>query len=100
MTLSKPEFAACTIIARNYLPMARALAESWTAAHPGSPFYVLLLDSPQGFFHPELEPFQTILLDKLEIPNLEGFLFKYTVLRPAPRSSPTFLNPVFRRIDR
>jgi glycosyltransferase involved in cell wall biosynthesis len=97
MTLSNPEFAACTIIARNYLPMARALAESWSAVHPDCPFFVLLLDSPQGFFRPELEPFQTVLVSELEIPNLEGFLFKYTVLEASTAVKPYLLSLLFRK---
>jgi glycosyltransferase involved in cell wall biosynthesis len=35
---------ACTIIARNYLPYARVLAESFAEHHPGSRFTVLILD--------------------------------------------------------
>lgn len=35
---------ACTIIARNYLPHARVLAESFLAHHPGGSFTVLVVD--------------------------------------------------------
>lgn len=97
--LSGADFAACTIIAKNYLPMARALAESWNAAHPGSPFYVLLLDSPQGFFHPEKEPFETILVEKLDIPNLSGFLFKYSILEASTAVKPYLLDYIFRTFE-
>jgi glycosyltransferase involved in cell wall biosynthesis len=93
---SAAHFAACTIIAKNYLPMARTLAQSWNAAHPGSPFYVLLLDSPQGFFRPEEEPFETILVDKLDIPNLSGFLFKYSILEASTAVKPYLLDYIFR----
>ncbi len=94
---SPPEFAACTIIAKNYLPMARALSQSWNAAHPGCPFFVLLLDSPAGFFHPDKEPFQCVLTPELEIPNLNGFLFKYTVLEASTAVKPYLLEYLFRR---
>ena len=90
------EFAACTIIAKNYLPMARALAESWNAAHTNCPFFVLLLDSPRGFFDPHKEPFHTIFLPELNIPNLPGFLFKYTVLEASTASKPYLLEYLFR----
>jgi len=97
MTSSGAEFAGCTIIAKNYLPMARALADSWHAAHPGCPFFVLLLDSPQGFFNPEAEAFQPVLVSELNIPNLNGFLFKYTILEASTAVKPYLLDYLFRR---
>ena len=97
MNSSAAEFAACTIIAKNYLPMARALAESWHAAHPGCPFFVLLLDSPRGFFHPEAEEFATVLVSELDIPNLSGFLFKYSILEASTAVKPYLLDYLFRR---
>lgn len=93
----KSEFAACTIIAKNYLPMARVLAESWGAFHPGSPIFVLLLDSPTGFFSPEAEAFQPVFMSELEIPNLNGFLFKYTVLEASTAVKPYLLSYLFRQ---
>src|SRR5271157_2925550 len=94
---SKPEFAACTIIAKNYLPMARVLYESWNAFPPDSALYVLLLDSPQGFFDPQAELFQSVLVTELDISNLNGFLFKYAILEASTAVKPYFLNYLFRR---
>jgi len=94
---SKPEFAACTIIAKNYLPMARVLYESWNAFHPDCPLYVLLLDSPWGFFDPEAEPFQSVLVPELDIPNLNSFLFKYALLEASTAVKPYLLTYLFRR---
>jgi len=93
---SKPELAACTIIAKNYLPMARVLTESWHVFHPDCPMFVLLLDSPRGFFAPEAEPFQPVLISELRIPNINGFLFKYTVLEASTAVKPYFLSYLFR----
>ncbi|MGA3318598.1 MAG: glycosyltransferase [Candidatus Korobacteraceae bacterium] len=93
---SQPEFAACTIIAKNYLPMARVLTESWNAFHPDYPLYVLLLDSPRGFFAPEDEAFQSVFLPELEIPNLNGFMFKYSILESSTAVKPYFLSYLFR----
>jgi len=97
MTSSRTEFAACTIIAKNYLPMARVLADSWHTFHPDCPLFVLLLDSPQGFFNPEAEPFETIAVSELPIRNLRGFLFKYTVLEASTAVKPYLLDYLFRR---
>src|SRR5271165_4602949 len=94
---SNPEFAACTIIAKNYLPMARVLYESWNTFHPDYPLYVLLLESPRGFFAPEDEGFQSVFLPELEIPNLNGFMFKYSILESSTAVKPYFLSYLFRR---
>jgi len=97
MNSSRTDFAACTIIARNYLPMARVLTESWHTSHPGCPMFVLLLDSPQGFFCPESEEFQHVPISELQIPNLPGFLFKYTVLEASTALKPYLLSYLFRQ---
>src|ERR1022692_4746716 len=96
MNPSLIEFAACTIIAKNYLPHARVLAESWHKFHPNCPLFVLLLDSPTGFFTPAEEDFKTILISELAIPNLEGFLFKYSVLEASTAAKPYFLLHLFK----
>jgi glycosyltransferase involved in cell wall biosynthesis len=90
------EFAACTIIAKNYLSMARVLAESWNQFHPNSPLFVLLLDSPRGYFDPELEPFKTVEITELGVPNLEGFLFKYAILEASTAVKPYLLRYLFQ----
>jgi hypothetical protein len=38
----------CTIVAANYLPYARVLADGWRRAHPDAPFAVLCLDRDAG----------------------------------------------------
>ena len=43
---------ACTIIACNYFPFAKVLAESFLAHHPGGRFTVLLVDDEGGDFTP------------------------------------------------
>jgi len=91
------EFAACTIIAKNYLPMARVLSDSWRIFHPDCPFFVLFLDSPQGFFRPQDELFESIFTSDLEIRNLPGFLFKYSILEASTAVKPYLLNYLFRR---
>jgi glycosyltransferase involved in cell wall biosynthesis len=94
---SKSDFAACTIIAKNYLPMARVLYDSWNTFHPDCALYVLLLDSPRGFFDPQGEPFHFVLLNELDIPNLHGFMFKYSILESSTAVKPYFLSYLFRR---
>ena len=40
------DFAACTIVAHNYLPLARIVARSFLANHPESSFYIVIVDRP------------------------------------------------------
>ena len=40
---------ACTIVARNYLPAARVLAESYLRHHPGSHFVVAVIDGDRPY---------------------------------------------------
>lgn len=42
----KSTFAACTIVAHNYLPQARILAASFREHHPESDFYIVVIDHP------------------------------------------------------
>jgi glycosyltransferase involved in cell wall biosynthesis len=97
MNASRIEFAACTIIAKNYLPMARVLCDSWRRFHPDCPMFVLFLDSPQGFFRPEDEQFRSVFVSDLQIRNLPGFLFKYSVLEASTAVKPYLLNRLLRR---
>src|SRR5262245_29611445 len=73
------ELGACTIIFKNYIAMARTLANSFHKVHPDVPFFVLLVDRIDGYFQPENEPFCTIGIEELDIPNRDGFCFKYTI---------------------
>lgn len=91
------EFAACTIIAKNYLPFARVLAESWHKFHPGAPLFVLMLDSPSGLFSPKDEDFRSVFITELGISNLEGFLFKYSILEASTAAKPYLLLHLFER---
>ncbi len=70
--------AVGTIVAKNYLPFARVLADSLRRWHPEIPFYVALVDEPEGLFDPEGERFRILELRELGIPRLRDFCFRYT----------------------
>ncbi len=61
--------AVCTVITKNYLAHARVLAHSLVAHNPGSKLYVLVADSPDGYFKPNAEPFETLFLQDLQHPE-------------------------------
>lgn len=51
---------ACTIVARNYLALARVLARTFVQHHPGSQFHVLLLDDVDHTVEAAGEPFEVV----------------------------------------
>jgi hypothetical protein len=67
--------AVGTIVAKNYLPFARVLAESFRRHHPAVPFFVVLADEVDGYFDPAAESFSMLTLRDLAIPQLERFCF-------------------------
>lgn len=69
-----------TIIARNYLAHARVLMSSVASQAPDALRLVILVDSSDGHFDPEEEPFETISSATLPIPQSRWFHFKYSVL--------------------
>lgn len=86
------KLTACTIVSKNYLPFARTLAESFLEQHPNGRFVTLLVDRVDGCFDPAAEPFELVRVEDLtNIPNLESFLFKYTVLELNTAVKPYFL---------
>jgi glycosyltransferase involved in cell wall biosynthesis/SAM-dependent methyltransferase len=85
---------ACTIIACNYLPFARVLAESFRAHHPDGRFTILLIDDEQRAFTPPAEAsvewlrLADIGLDHAEIRRLAGI---YDVTELATAVKPVLL---------
>nr|HRC86765.1 hypothetical protein [Thermoanaerobaculia bacterium] len=91
-------FVACTIVSKNYLPFARTLARSLAAEHPGARLWVLLVDRVDGAFNPAAEPFELVEIEALgNIPDLQPFLFKYTLLEINTAAKPFFLEWLLER---
>ena len=71
----------CTIITKSYLAFARVLSQTLTQHNPNAKLYVLLADSPDGYFEPANEPFDIIFLeDLLDQPLVKKMCFYYTPL--------------------
>lgn len=76
-----PPLNACTIVSCNYIAFARVLARSFLEHQPEGRFFVLLVDRNEGRIDPAAEPFELLEIEELEnVPDLPGFLFKYTLL--------------------
>ncbi len=90
--------AACTIVSPNYLAYARTLAASYLAQHPGHRFFVLIvaaLRDPAPF---AAEPFETVLLTELNLPDLRGEAMKYDILELNTNVKPTFMLYLLERM--
>lgn len=71
------DLAACTVVAKPLLAMARVLARSFGARHPGVPFFVLLADEIEGRFEPAAEPFELVAYAELDLPDATALRFRY-----------------------
>ncbi len=79
MSQSNRPIVACTIVTKNFLAHARALAQSLREHHPGAELYVLLADRVDNYFEPSREPFKLIQLDQLGDSDLiRRMCFYYT----------------------
>lgn len=86
----------CTIIAKNYLPYARCLVNSFLEQHPDGRAFVLLVDDPAGYFDPEQEEFTTIRVEDIGIPQFWVMAFRYTLLELSTAVKPFFLEYLFQ----
>ncbi|CAN5550838.1 hypothetical protein BH23ACI1_BH23ACI1_27090 [soil metagenome] len=95
--MSRSRFAACTVIAKNHLPLARVLAGSFRRHHPGAPFHVLLADRVDGCFRPLEEPFEVLSLDDVRLPNLHRTCFQYDVFELTCAAKPYLIRTLLDR---
>jgi cyclopropane fatty-acyl-phospholipid synthase-like methyltransferase len=93
------DIAACTIISKNYIALARTLADSFDKFHPNVPFFVLLVDQVDGYFEPERERFYLVGTDELDIPDKDSFYFKYNILELNTAVKPYFLSHLFDKFS-
>ena len=85
---------ACTIVARNYLPFARLLAESYAEHHPAGHLTVLLIDDTERVVDGSIEPFEIVHLN--ELVNDEAELHRLAMIYDVTELS-TAVKPLFLR---
>lgn len=71
--------AVFTIVAKNYLSLARTLGNTLKKLHPELDFYIVIADANEGYIETEKEEFKIIEAADLNIPSLEDMAFKYNV---------------------
>src|ERR1044072_301748 len=81
----------CTIIAANYAPFARVLAESFRAHHPDGRCFVLVIDDLDGFLDPAAAPFEIVRPADLDIEHFDPMAALYGILELATAVKPWLL---------
>ncbi|HEX6390873.1 MAG TPA: hypothetical protein VFZ89_15540, partial [Solirubrobacteraceae bacterium] len=81
----------CTIIAANYAPFARVLAESFRAHHPQGRVFVLVIDDVEGFLDPPNEPFEIVRPQDLSIDEFDRMAALYSILELSTAVKPWLL---------
>jgi SAM-dependent methyltransferase len=81
----------CTIIAANYAPFARVLAESLREHHPEATCHVLVIDDHDGRLDPAREPFELVTPAELDIEHFERMAALYDVLELSTAVKPWLL---------
>ncbi|MGM5481148.1 MAG: glycosyltransferase [Nanobdellota archaeon] len=95
MTTTKQNACAFTIIARNYLPQARVLAESWHRHHPDVPFYIFVLDRTDGLTSEHASFFSPEELTTLTQKEIRTLSFKYQLIEFATAIKPFVISHLF-----
>jgi hypothetical protein len=89
--------AVATIVAKNYLSLARVMADSLHRRHPDVPVFVLLSDDVAGHFDPAAESFHLVRLPDVGIPELQRVRFRYARKELAVAAKPYLLSHVLDR---
>ena len=87
----------CTVIAKNYLPAARVLADSLAEHHPGVTLHVLVIDEWEGFIDPARERFEIVDPAAIGVPDLARMRSLYTVLEYSTAVKPWLLRHLLAR---
>ncbi len=86
----------CTIVAKNYIAHARALARSFAEFHPTGRCSVLIIDELDGHIDPEAEPFTVITPAEIGCEEFEEMALRYTVLELSTAVKPWLLAHLLR----
>jgi len=69
-----------TVVSRNYLAYALTLMRSVAAQHPDSKRYLCLADERSDDPALDTNLFETVTIDKLDLPHFDAFVFRYDIM--------------------
>lgn len=85
-----------TIVAKNYVSYARVLCRSIQDQHPEAAIYVCLSDERDASFDIGLEGVGVVWADMLDLPDFDGFVFRYDVMEFSTAIKPYFFKWLYR----
>lgn len=91
--------AIFTVVAKNYLALARTLGDSIKAMHPDLPFYIFLSDEADGYLDLSNEKHETIEVKSIGNYEWEDMAFKYDVTEYATAVKPYVFQYLFEKFD-
>ncbi|AFZ43435.1 glycosyl transferase group 1 [Halothece sp. PCC 7418] len=97
--LNRVQKSAFTIVSKNYISLARVLAESFLKFHPDAVFFLVLVDRIDGYFNPEQENFEVIQLEEIPLPNRTSFPYWYTILELNTAVKPFAFEYIFNKYE-
>jgi hypothetical protein len=98
MTFGSPKRTAIvTIVSNNYLHFARTMLQSAKHHHPDFAFYCVIVDRDPSYAAALASEFESIHLDKLNLPLGDEFLFQYNILELSTAVKPWALEYLLNR---
>jgi hypothetical protein len=91
ISLKNSNYAACTIVSKNYFAYARTLYASFILHNPDAKFFVLLVDENNDDIALSQEPFEVIEAFSLNIPGFKQAAFKFDIMELNTNVKPSFL---------
>jgi glycosyltransferase involved in cell wall biosynthesis len=92
------EHAAITIVSKNYLSYAKALAESYKKHHPENDFLIVLVDRADGYVDSTLPCGAEIIeIANVAIPDISRFIYRYSIMELNTAVKPFALADLFAR---
>ncbi|OXS52791.1 hypothetical protein B1A99_32775 [Cohnella sp. CIP 111063] len=87
----------CTIVSKNYIALARTLAQSFLEHHPAGKVYVLLADEDEGMFQAPEATFEWVRLTEIGLPLWPDMRFQYDITEFNTAVKPYFLEYLLLR---
>jgi hypothetical protein len=87
--------AVFTIVAKNYLPMARTLGDSIRELHPTLSFHILLSDEPDNTVQVDTERYLVTAARDIGIQKYRHLAFKYNLVELSTALKPFFFEYLF-----
>lgn len=88
--------AIFTIVAKNYLPLAYAQAETLKTYHPEIGYTILLADDGEDL-DIDAQPYPIVTLDVLNISDINDMAFKYNLTEFCTAVKPYYINYLFKK---